>query len=384
MRKSAVVAGLAGAWMAAAAAGAAPAGVAKAPARPKGPVTPVHLDLPCPALEGTVGLDVDVKGEEAVLRMEYPRPFASYRGDGDEGPADTSIYFDSDNDVRSGLEEWDEESLKLKGVDYSVEAHGDGMEKVFKHDGSLGMATGSFTSEHQGNVSIFTVDLAELHAVRGSVVKILLKVGTCGPVSQTFRLGTAPRAGARPAAKAVKAAAAVPAAATPVHLDLPCPPLSGTVGLDIDVKDQAAVLRVTYPAPFASLRGRGEELIDTFVYFDSDNDARSGLEEWDDESLKLKGADYSVAVREYADTGAEAVNGTILHSKVFAHEGTMANASGSFDSKYEGNVATFTVDLQELHATRGRVVKAMFAVGKCGPVSQTLRLGAAAASGRRR
>jgi hypothetical protein len=132
------------------------------------------------------------------------------------------------------------------------------------------------------------------------------------------------------------------------------------------------------------LRGRGEELIDTFVYLDSDNDARSGLEEWDDESLKLKGADYSVAVREYADTGADAVNGTILHSKVFAHEGTMANASGSFDSKYEGNVATFTVDLQELHATRGRVVKAMFAVGKCGPVSQTLRLGTAAAAGRRR
>jgi hypothetical protein len=381
----AVLAGLAMALLAAAA-GAAPPGVNRPAAASKAPLTPVRLDLPCPAVSGSVGLDVDVKGEQAVLRVEYPQPFESYRGQGEEGPADTSIYFDSDNDVRSGLEEWDAESLELKGVDYSVELHGDGLQKVFKHDGSLGMATGSFTSEYLGNVAILTVDLAELHAVRGSVVKALLKVGKCGPVARTFRLGTASRAPAAARGTGVKtAASAAKAPGTPVHLELPCPALSGTLGLDVDVKGEAAVLKVAYPGPFASYRGRGDESIDTFIYFDSDNDIRSGLEEWDDESLKLKGADYSVAVREYPDQGEGAVNGTILHAKVFAQEVNIAKASGSFDSKYEGNVANFTVDLAELHASRGSVVKAMFAVGKCGPVTQTFRLGtAAAAPGRRR
>jgi hypothetical protein len=385
MRKSTVVLEVAVALMTAVAAGAAPAGTTGA-AAPKAPLTPVHLDLPCAALGGPVGLDVDVKGEQAVLRVEYPRPFESYRGQGEEGLADTSIYFDSDNDVRSGLEEWDAESLRLKGVDYSVEFHDEGAQKVFKHDGSLSMASGSFTSEYLGNVATFTVDLPELHAVRGSVVKALLMVGKCGPVAQTFRLGTASRARTASPGPGVKPSASASAApTTPVHLELSCPPLSGSVGLDVDVKGEQAVLRVTYPRPFASYRGRGEEFIDTFIYFDSDNDIRSGLEEWDEESLKLKGADYSVAVRELADQGPDAVNGTILHSRVFAHDGTMANATGSFDSKYVGNVATFTVDLPELHAGRGSVVKAMFAVGKCGPVSQTFRLGSAVAgAGRRR
>lgn len=352
---------------------------------PKAPVTPVHLDLPCAALEGSVGLDVDVKGEQAVLRVTYPRPFASYRGRTDES-SDTFVFFDSDNDPRSGLEEWDEESLKLKGVDYSVEVRQDGEKldsKVFKHSGSISSASGDFTSEYAGNLATFTVDLAELHATRGSVVKGLLMVGKCGPVAQTFRLGTAGPGGARAAttgarAKSKPSAADRSAPSTPIHMDLACPALEGSVGLDIDVKGEAALLRVAYPQPFASYRGREDGFINTFVYFDSDNDIRSGLEEWDEESLKLKGSDYSVAVREFPGGGQDAVNGFILHHKVFTHDGGMANATGSFTSEYTGNVATFTVDLAELHATRGSVVKAMFVVGKCGPETRTFRVGAAA------
>jgi hypothetical protein len=352
---------------------------AKEPLPPKVPSTPVRLALQCRALGGPVWLDVDVKGEQAVLRVEYPQAPESYGGSGEDSPADTSIYFDSDNDARSGLEEWDEDSAKLKGVDYSVEARAD-VSKVFKHDGSISMASGSYTVERSGNTAVFTVDLAELHAEPGFVVRALFTVGECGPVSETFRLGTAPRTRTAKAPAAKAAPKAVPAAdvpGTPAHLDLDCPPLGGAVGLDIDVKEEAAILRVTYPAPFESFRGQGDKLIDTFIYFDSDNDARSGLEEWDDESLKLKGADYSVDVREYPDQGSDAVNGTVLHAKVFKHEGTMANATGSFQSEYAGNAATFTVDLAELHAARGSVVKAMFEVGACGPVSQTLRLGPA-------
>lgn len=353
---------------------------AKEPLPPKIATTPVHLALQCRPLGGLVWLDVDVKGEQAVLRVEYPQAPESYGGNGDSSPTDTSIYFDSDNDPRSGLEEWDEDSLKLKGVDYSVEARAD-VSKVFKHDGSISMASGSYTVERSGNTAVFTVDLAELHAEPGTVVRTLFTVGECGPVSETFRLGAAAsrRAAKGGAAKARTTAAAVDVPSTPAHLDLDCPALGGPVGLDIDVKEEAAVLRVTYPGPFASFRGKGDELIDTFIYFDSDNDARSGLEEWDEESFKLKGADYSVDVREYPDQGPDAVNGTILHSKVFKHEGTMANATASFQSEYAGNIATFTVDLAELHAARGSVVKAMFEVGKCGPVAQTLRLGAAPA-----
>jgi hypothetical protein len=358
------------------------AGATPAPA-PAPLKTPVHLDLPCPALNGSVGLDVDVKGEQAVLRVTYPGPFASYRGRGD-GSIDTFVYFDSDNDMRSGLEEWDAESLKIKGVDYSVEVREDGDaldSNVFKHAGSMSTATGSFTSEYTTNGATFTVDLMELKATPGSVVRTLLMVGKCGPVAQTFQLGTAGpavRAGASARGAGAKDAASAAAPSTPVSLDLPCPALEGSVGLDIDVKGDAVVLRVEYPRAFATYRGRSEGFIDTFVYFDSDNDIRSGLEEWDAESLKIKGADYSVAVREYPEANSpDAVNGHILHAKVFTHEGGMANATGEFTSEYLGNVAIFTVDLAELHMTRGSVVKAMFEVGKCGVAARTFRLAAA-------
>ena len=369
-----------GGWTVLSLCAAASSAFAKAPIKPKSanpPTTPVHLDLPCPALPGSVGLDVEVKGEQAVLRVTYPAPLETYKGRG-EDVSETRVYFDSDNDARSGLEEWDAESLKLKGVDYSVEVE---QAKVFKHVGGLASASGSFTSEYATNVATHTVDLVELNAKRGSVVKALFMVGKCGPVAQTFRLGTATRASARTAGPKQ---ATVVAAATPLHHELPCPALEGSLSLDVDVKGEAAVLRVVYPRPFESYRGKNRGSIDTFVYFDSDNNVRSGLEEWDDESLKIKGADYSVAIREHPSPGhPDAVGGFVLSPRVFTHEGTMANATGSFQSQYEGNVATFTVDLAELHAARGSVVKAMFVVGACGPATETIRLGARPAGARR-
>jgi hypothetical protein len=187
-------------WMAACTAGA-------ASPKPQAAAT-AHLDLPCPAVEGSVGLDIDVEGEEAVLRVEYPRPFASYRGRPERGVADTRIYFDVDNDVRSGLEEWDDESLKLKGIDYSVEVFEHPAEsrdqdvvggsvlvsKVYKHEGGMANATGSFKSEYLGNVAIHRVELYELHAAKGSTVKTLFMVGKCGPVSQNVVLKRAGKA----------------------------------------------------------------------------------------------------------------------------------------------------------------------------------------------
>jgi hypothetical protein len=120
---------------------------------------------------------------------------------------------------------------------------------------------------------------------------------------------------------------------------------------------------------------------DTRIYFDVDHDVRTGLEEWDDESLKLKGIDYSVEVFEHpADDGdKDVVGGHVLVSKVYKHDGGIANATGSFQSEYLGNIAIFTVPLFELNARKGSTVKALFKVGQCGPVSQSIALGKPAA-----
>ena len=210
-------------------------------------------------------------------------------------------------------------------------------------------------------------------------------VGSCGPVAQTFRLGAPLSAAERRAAAAAAAAAAraasstaAKAPSTPIHLDLPCPALDGSVGLDVEVKGEQARLRVAYPKPVIDYRGRGEGVIDTSIYFDSDNDARSGLEEWDEESLKLKGVDYSLEMSEHPQGDPTIVPGFHLNSKVFKHVDTMANATGRYTSEYLGNVAIFTVDLAELNIRRGALVKALFTVGKCGPVGQSFRMGAAA------
>ncbi|HET7746769.1 MAG TPA: ankyrin repeat domain-containing protein [Vicinamibacteria bacterium] len=164
-------------------------------------------------------------------------------------------------------------------------------------------------------------------------------------------------------------------------LELPCPDLEGPARLALRVDGPNAYFRVEYPQPFFRYRERAEGgAADTRVYLDVDQSAKTGLEEWDEESLKLKGADVSAeVVEEPAGPDApNAVNGRVVSAKVFALNGSVQNATSEFEPAFRENVAVFRVPLEALTVKPGAKAKAFFMVGKCGPVTQTVTLGAAA------
>jgi ankyrin repeat protein len=162
---------------------------------------------------------------------------------------------------------------------------------------------------------------------------------------------------------------------------LNCEIVGGPVAATLSVEGPDAFLRVEYPKDYHNYRSADEVgIANTRLYLDTDAKPATGID-FDD---ALKGMDRSVEIYEMggAEEGGsdDAVNGKVLVSKVYQHDGGMANSVGDFEPAFVQRTAVARLPLELLGVKSGTKTRGVLQVGEsCRSTAQSFVLAVAPA-----